>query len=148
MAIQIDPVVINDGDPVSAEVIQRMNANIAKVALGEKVTAINIVNTTGATIAKSANTTISGSFTATAKPSSPTKKTVTFSNIAWKEPPSVTLQIMNPNAAGVKQLHGIYLTSVTATEFGYILIAAPGSKDDSCTICWIACGNVDTSAQS
>ena len=148
MAIQIDPVVINDGDPVSAEVIQRMNANIAKVALGEKVTAINIVNTSGTTIAKSANTTVSGSFTATAKPNSPTKKTITFSNIAWKEPPAVTMQIMNPNAAGVKQLHGIYLTSVTITGFSYILIAATGSKDDSCTISWIACGNVDTSAQA
>lgn len=147
MAVQIDPVVINDGDPVSAEVIQRMNANIAKVALGEKVTAINIVNATGTSIAKSANTTISSSFTATAKPNAPKSDSVTFSNIAWKEPPSVTLQIMNPNAAGVKQLHGVYLTAVTTTKFSYILIAAPGSKDDSCTICWIACGNVDTSAQ-
>lgn len=147
MAIQIDPVVINNGDPVSAEIINRMNLNIQKVALGEKVTAINIVNTLGKTLAKSANTTISGSFTATAKPNAPKSDSFTFSNIAWSEPPAVTLQIMNPNAAGVKQLHGIYLTAVTTTKFSWVLIAAPGSKDDSCTISWIACGNVDTSAQ-
>jgi len=147
MAIQIDPVVINDGDPVSAEIIQRMNANIAKVALGEKVTAINIVNTTGTSIAKSANTTVSGSFTATAKPNAPKAGDRSFENISWQDTPAVTLQIMNPNAAGVKQLHGIYLTAVTKTKFSWILIAAPGSKDDSCTISWIACGNVDTSAQ-
>jgi hypothetical protein len=148
MAIQIDPVVINDGDPVSAEIIQRMNANIAKVALGEKVTAINIVNTAGTTYAKSANTTISGSFSITALPNSPKSGDVSFSNIAWKEPPAVTLQIMNPNAAGVKQLHGIYLTAVTTTKFNYILIAATGGKSDGCVISWIACGNVDTSAQA
>jgi len=29
MAVNIDPVVINVGDPVSADVIQRMNSNIA-----------------------------------------------------------------------------------------------------------------------
>jgi len=147
MAIQIDPVVINDGDPVSAEIIQRMNANIAKVALGEKVTAINIVNTTGTTIAKSANTTISGTFSATAKDKSPKSDFVTFYNIAWKEPPAVTMQIMNPNAAGVKQMHSIYLTAVTTTKFNWILIAAPGSAADGLTVSWIACGNVDTSAQ-
>ena len=148
MAIQIDPVVINDGDPVSAEVIQRMNANIAKVALGEKVTVINIQNKTGSDI-KSANTTISSSFPATATPGAPLPGKVKFP-VVWKDVPAVTLQIMNPNAAGIKQLHGIYLTSVTAAEFNWILIAsgATGAKPDGCTISWIACGNVDSSAQA
>lgn len=148
MAIQIDPVVINDGDPVSAEVIQRMNANIAKVALGEKVTVINIQNKTGADI-KSANTTISSSFNATATPGSPLTDIVKFP-VAWKDVPAVTMQIMNPNAAGIKQLHQVYLVNVTSTQFKWILIAsgATGAKADACVISWIACGNVDTSTQA
>lgn len=149
MAINIDPVVINDGDPVSAEVIQRMNSNIAKVALGEKITVINVQNTTGATILKSANTTIHSSFSATATPGKPYKKSVTYENVTFTDVPSVTLQIENPNAAGIKQLHVVYLTESTKTGFSIILIAASNSTSaDGCVIRWIAVGNVDNSAQA
>lgn len=148
MAINIDPVVINDGDPVSAEVIQRMNANIAKVALGEKVTVINITNTTGSPILKSANTTIHGQFNASAG-SKPFTKPITYENVTFTDVPSVTLQIENPNAAGVAQLHGVYLTESTKTGFKIILIAAAASKkSDPCVIRWIAVGNVDNNTQA
>jgi len=149
MAINIDPVVINDGDPVSAEVIQRMNSNIAKVALGEKVTVINITNTTGAPVLRSANTTIHGQFTATATPSAPLKKTITYENVTFTDIPSVTLQIENPNAAGINQLHGVYLTESTKTQFSIILIAsATAKKADGCVVRWIAVGNVDNNTQA
>ena len=149
MAINIDPVVINDGDPVSAEVIQRMNSNIAKVALGEKITVINIANTTGATVLKSANTTIHSSFPATATPNTPLTRTVTYENVTFTDVPSVTLQIENPNAAGVAQLHGVYLTESTKNGFKIILIAsASAKKADGCVIRWIAVGNVDNNTQA
>ena len=149
MAINIDPVVINDGDPVSAEVIQRMNSNIAKVALGEKITVINIANTTGATVLKSANTTIHSSFPATATPNTPFTRTVTYENVTFTDVPSVTLQIENPNAAGVAQLHGVYLTESTKNGFKIILIAsASAKKADGCVIRWIAVGNVDNNTQA
>lgn len=149
MAINIDPVVINDGDPVSAEVIQRMNANIAKVALGEKITVINITNTTGTPALRSANTTIHSSFPATATPSTPLKKTVTYENVTFTDVPSVTLQIENPNAAGVAQLHGVYLTESTKNGFSVILIASSSAKKaDGCIIRWIAVGNVDNNTQA
>ena len=149
MAVNIDPVVINDGDPVSAEVIQRMNSNIAKVALGEKITAINITNTTGTSILKSANTTIHGQFNAVATPNSPLKKPITYENVTFTDIPSVTLQIENPNAAGVAQLHGVYLTESTKTGFSIILIAsASAKKADGCVIRWIAVGNVDNNTQA
>ena len=149
MAINIDPVVINDGDPVSAEVIQRMNSNIAKVALGEKITVINITNTTGAPVLRSANTTIHSSFPATATPNTPLTRTITYENVTFTDVSSVTLQIENPNAAGVAHLHGVYLTESTKNGFKIILIAsASAKKADGCVIRWIAVGNVDNNTQA
>lgn len=148
MAINIDPVVINDGDPVSAEIIQRMNSNIAKVALGEKVTVINITNTTGTSILKSANTTIHSSFAAVATPKQVKPYTVTYENVTFTDVPSVSLQIENPNA-GVKALHTVSLTESTKTGFKCVLIPSSiATATDSLTIRWIAVGNVDNNTQA
>ena len=148
MAINIDPVVINDGDPVSAEVIQRMNSNIAKVALGEKITVINIQNTTGTSILKSANTTIHSSFPALATLKKVTPYTVTYENVSFTDVPSVSLQIENPNAS-VKALHTVCLVESTKTGFKCFLIPSSiATASDSLTIRWIAVGNVDNNTQA
>lgn len=149
MAINIDPVVINDGDPVSAEVIQRMNSNIAKVALGEKITVINITNTTGTSTLKSANTTIHSSFPAKAEPKKAVPYTVEYGNITFTDIPSVALQIENPNA-GVKSLHEVYLTECTKIGFKCLLIPSSlmTAGSDGLTVRWIAVGNVDNNTQA
>lgn len=148
MAINIDPVVINDGDPVSAEVIQRMNSNIAKVALGEKITVINITNTTGAPSLRSANTTIHSSFPAKAEPKKAVPYTVEYGNVTFTDIPSVSLQIENPNA-GVKALHTVCLTESTKLGFKCLLIPSSiATATDGLTIRWIAVGNVDNNTQA
>ena len=148
MAINIDPVVINDGDPVSAEVIQRMNSNIAKVALGEKITVINITNTTGTSTLKSANTTIHSSFPAKAEPKKAVPYTVEYGNVTFTDIPSVSLQIENPNA-GVKALHTVCLTESTKLGFKCLLIPSSiATATDGLTIRWIAVGNVDNNTQA
>jgi len=148
MAINIDPVVINDGDPVSAEVIQRMNSNIAKVALGEKITVINITNTTGAPSLRSANTTIHSSFPAKAEPKKAVPYTVEYGNVTFTDIPSVSLQIENPNA-GVKALHTVCLTESTKLGFKCLLIPSSiATGTDGLVIRWIAVGNVDNNIQA
>lgn len=148
MAINIDPVVINDGDPVSAEVIQRMNSNIAKVALGEKITVINITNTTGTSTLKSANTTLHSSFAAKAEAKKTVPYTVTYENVTFTDIPSVTLQIENPNAS-VKSLHAVYLTESTKLGFKCLLIPSSlMSGTDGLVIRWVAVGNVDNNTQA
>ena len=148
MAINIDPVVINDGDPVSAEVIQRMNSNIAKVALGEKITVINITNTTGAPSLRSENTTIHSSFPAKAEPKKAVPYTVEYGNVTFTDIPSVSLQIENPNA-GVKALHTVCLTESTKLGFKCLLIPSSiATATDGLVIRWIAVGNVDNNTQA
>ena len=122
MAINIDPVVINDGDPVSAEVIQRMNSNISKVALGEKITVINVQNTTGTSILKSANTTIHGQFSATATPNAPSKKPVTIAlilSLKSNANRAVNLSVSNPAFfnSGLEMLEALGPSTLTAVVF-------------------------------
>jgi len=150
MAINIDTITINDGDPVSAEIIQKMNANINKVALGEKISIINISNTTGTSgNVKAYGVTFGSSLPVTVPKGNYVSKTVDLTPYSLKETPSIMLQILNPNV-GIKNKHVAVLKEVTKTSFTFYVLAdsAMTSASDGCTVYWIAFANVEPAAAS
>ena len=150
MAINIETVTVNDGDPVSAEIIQKMNANINKVALGEKVSIINITNTTGtAGSVKAYGVTFGSSVPVSVPKGNFVSKTVDLTPYNLTDVPSIMLQILNPNV-GIKNKHVAVLKEVTKSSFTFYVLADASmtSATDGCTVYWIAFANIDTSTSS
>lgn len=94
MAITIDPMNINAGDPVTAELIGTIVANLQKVAKGEVVSNISLQNTTESGAAASVSSTVWSSAAKKVTVPSGTPKPVTFSfgSTKWASPPKVWVQ--------------------------------------------------------
>ena len=141
------PVSINDGDPVTADVLQKIIQNVATVAKGDSATAVTIVNaTTGATDpnakGKELGVTIGGTASVTLDKTKAIPFTIPINNVTWAAAPVVTATLSLNTTSPLNYKYIVVIQSITTTDVkGWTIpVGAIGSGKGS--VKWVASGNI------
>jgi hypothetical protein len=141
------PVSINDGDPVTADILQKIIQNVATVAKGESATGVTIVNaTTGAgnpaDAPKELSTTVGNSIAVTLDAKKPSPFSINISGVKWAAAPIVTVSLAFNTSAPLDYKYIAVIQSITTTDVKGWVIPVGAVKTGKGSLKWIASGNL------
>ena len=142
---KLEPMSVNAGDPITAELMQNIIANINTVnslATGTATTTSTTPTAGGygapatptVSVTESNKITVSCKKDSTGGPADPIYFTKTFSKA-----PNITLTVMNTNGKTLTTLKYLpVVTSVTATEFTFKMLSLAATAEGQLKVNWIA----------
>jgi hypothetical protein len=149
MAITVDPMQINDGDPVTSDLLKTIVKNINLIAKGEQSSAVSILNTTETTTVKSANTVISKKVAKNVKPTNKPSAsgTWTFPGTGFTSIPACWIQVYGKSgqAETLLRVHPV-ITSVDEKSMSYEIRSGAGATAGSVDFMLYAAGTLAASS--
>jgi hypothetical protein len=142
MAITIDPMQINDGDPVTADLLKTIVSNINLIAKGESSSVVSLTNTNETTVIKSANTVISKEVSKSVKPTNKPSASGTWTfPVAFTAAPACWIQVKGTSgqAETVLRVHPVII-SVDETSMSYEIRSGAGATAGSVKFILFAAG--------
>lgn len=143
MAITINPMQINDGDPVTADLLKTIVSNINLIAKGETSSVVTLANTNETQIVKSANTVISKEVVKNVKPTNKPSAsgTWTFPGNGFTSVPACWIAIKATSGQAETQLRVFpTIISVSETSMKYEIRSGAGATAGSVTFILFAAG--------
>ena len=142
-AVPIKDMLIQDGDPVTADLLKTMVANIQLIAKGTNSSAISITNKTDTVETKISGTTITKPKTMTVNPSkSPSAKYKWTFGSTFTQTPACWVQ---PRAASLTEAQSrmhIIVTSVDTVSMEFVVRSGAGAASASVTFDMFATGTL------
>jgi len=141
--VQLTPVNINDGDPVTADTIRTIINNVQLVALGDTSSGVTIGDSLGnqSIIPKTYNDTLAS---LTAKIAVDKIKgytnTVSWGKNKFTTAPVVTANLQFTSSSPANYKYTVAIGSVTTSGFTYYVIPCAPVSNLSCFLSWIAVG--------
>jgi len=149
--VQITPVNINDGDPVTADTLRTIIGNVTKIALGD--TGSGVVAVSNQTVggggtqqpARIAKDTIADVYTKCVlnKTSAVKQGPVPF-NTTFSTPPSVTANLMFTSNSPANYKYNVVIASVSTTDFYFYAIPCGATSAATVKLAWSASGTLST----
>ena len=143
MAITVDPMQINDGDPVTSDLLKVIVKNINTIAKGEQSSAVTIANTNETTVVKSANTVISKEVSKSIKPTNKPSASGTWTfPVAFTSAPACWIQVKGTSgqAETVLRVHPVII-SVDETSMSYEIRSGAGATAGTVKFILFAAGS-------
>jgi hypothetical protein len=141
--VQLTPVNINDGDPVTADTIRTIINNVQLVALGDTSSGVTIGDSLGnsTVIPKTYNDTLAS---LTAKIAVDKTKgytgTVSWGANKFTTAPVVTANLQFTSSGPANYKYTVVIGAVTTSGFTYYVIPCAPVSNLSCFLSWIAVG--------
>lgn len=145
MGITIDPMQINDGDPVTADLLKTIVSNINLIAKGETSSVVALTNTNEQTIVKSANTVISKEVVKAVKPTNKPSAsgTWTFPGNGFTGVPACWIAVKSTSGQAETQLRvHPTIVSVSETSVKYEIRSGAGATAGNVTFILFAAGTL------
>ena len=149
--VQITPVNINDGDPVTADTLRTIIGNVSKIALGDTgsgVVAVSNQTTQNPTpTPKVANDTVADVYTKCVldKVKAVKQGPVPF-NTTFTTAPTVTANLMFTSNSPANYKYNIVIASVSTKDFYFYAIPCGASSAATVKLAWSASGTLSTTA--
>jgi hypothetical protein len=142
-AVPIKDMLIQDGDPVTADLLKTMVANIQLIAKGTNSSAINIVNKTDTVEAKVSGTTITKEKVLTVNPkNTPSAKYKWTFGKTFTQTPACWVQARGASLNEPQSRMHIIVTSVDTTSMNFVVRSGAGAAGASVTFDMFATGTL------
>jgi hypothetical protein len=142
-AVPIKDMLIQDGDPVTADLLKTMVANIQLIAKGTNSSAINIVNKTDTVDAKVSGTTITKEKVLTVNPSNtPSGKYKWTFGKTFTQTPACWVQARGTSLTEAQSRMHIIVTSVDTVSMSFVVRSGHGAASASVTFDMFATGTL------
>lgn len=137
---KLEPMSVNSGDPVTAELMQSIISNINIV--NSLATGTTTTTTTGADGTKTTTTVAtvidSGRTKVACKKDSSGQAVITF-NKTFSAAPNIVCSVWNPSAANLVKLKYMpVVTSFTSTEFTVNMLSLGATSEGNVYVTWVA----------
>jgi hypothetical protein len=142
-AVPIKDMLIQDGDPVTADLLKTIVANIQLIAKGTNSSAISITNKTDTVETKISGTTITKAKTMTVYPAkTPSAKyTWTFGS-TFTQTPACWVQARGTSLTEAQSRMHIIITSVDTVSMSFVVRSGHGAAQGSVTFDMFATGTL------